>query len=358
MQVHADAWVADQPARLIATTENARSARLLRVTCSHARVLHLPPTVAVESFVRFRKGRASEGFLRVPCSEPIRASDLVPGTSVLLADHRRQPLSLGTEGTLDEGWILGSLIGDGTWTTRRGVPVAVLNFWEPDLDYMMAFARDSLRRSIESPRLRNGSIVPSCRRGVFAPRGLVTLARRFSIGRKEHKTITDICELASQQFQTGLIRGLFDADGSVQGTQGKGISVRLTQVHAERLYRVQRMLHRLGIRSELYLERRPAGARMMPDGHGGLKEYQCQATHELIIANDNIIRYRDLIGFAQPSKQTRLDELISSYKRLPNRELWRTKVVSVTEVEVPVVDIDVAPGQEVAIDNFRVRAPA
>jgi ribonucleoside-diphosphate reductase alpha chain len=53
--------------------------------------------------------------------------------------------------------------------------------------------------------------------------------------------------------------GLFDADGSVQGTQEKGLSVRLTQADAAALEAAQRMLLRLGIASTIYRDRRPAG---------------------------------------------------------------------------------------------------
>ncbi len=43
------------------------------------------------------------------------------------------------------------------------------------------------------------------------------------------KTITPQMEAESSDFHCGLLRGLFDADGSVQGSQDKGVSVRLTQ---------------------------------------------------------------------------------------------------------------------------------
>ena len=54
-------------------------------------------------------------------------------------------------------------------------------------------------------------------------------------------------ERASSGFYCGFLRGLFDADGSVQGTQAKGVSVRLAQSDLDLLQSVQRMLLRLGI---------------------------------------------------------------------------------------------------------------
>lgn len=69
----------------------------------------------------------------------------------------------------------------------------------------------------------------------------------------------------------------------------------------------------MGIISKVYPNRKEAGTRLMPDGKGGKKEYFCQAIHELIIAKDNIQRFSDKIGFADPDKMNRLKTLISSY---------------------------------------------
>ena len=74
-----------------------------------------------------------------------------------------------------------------------------------------------------------------------------------------HKTITPAMERTSSGFHRGLLRGLFDTDGSVQGTQAKGVSVRLSQNDLGLLEAVQRMLLRFGIAATIYRDRRPAG---------------------------------------------------------------------------------------------------
>ncbi|MGR6747869.1 LAGLIDADG family homing endonuclease, partial [Aeromonas veronii] len=78
--------------------------------------------------------------------------------------------------------------------------------------------------------------------------------------------ITPAMEATSSDFHRGLLRGLFDADGSVQGAQDKGVSVRLTQADVEQLQAVQRMLARLGIASTIYRHHHPAGLQRLPDG--------------------------------------------------------------------------------------------
>ena len=102
------------------------------------------------------------------------------------------------------------------------------------------------------------------------------LAHDFGM-RPGHKTITPDVEKSSSDFAVGFLRGLFDSDGSVQGAQTKGVSVRLAQSDLPLLQAAQRMLLRLGIVATLYQNRRPAQVRAMPDGHGALKDYATRA---------------------------------------------------------------------------------
>ena len=140
----------------------------------------------------------------------------------------------------------------------------------------------------------------------------------------------------------GFLRGLFDADGSVQGTQKKGISIRLTSISIPLLQSCQRMLARLGIISTIYENRAPAGNKILPDGRGGEAEYYCQATHELVVAKDNIIRYSQRIGFKDSKKNGLMLELISMYTRSPYRERFITEISSITEIgEEDVYDVTV-----------------
>jgi hypothetical protein len=159
--------------------------------------------------------------------------------------------------------------------------------------------------------------------------GLRDLAADYGIYRGM-KTITPLLEQTSSKFHRGFLQGLFDADGAVIGTQRKGVSVRLAQSDSMLLEGVQRMLLRLGITAALYRNRRPAGIRLLPDGHGGYQEYVCRADHELVIANDNLQVFAEVIGFSEPSKQARLTQKLDGYARVLNRERF---VVTVEHIE-------------------------
>ena len=123
--------------------------------------------------------------------------------------------------------------------------------------------------------------------------------------------------------------GLFDTDGSVQGSQSKGVSIRLSQSNLETLKAVQRVLLRLGMFSRIYVDRRAEGKVLMPDGKGGRKEYCHMAQHELVVSNENILRFRERIGFGDSDKKEKLETALTSYKRELNRERFVATVVSV-----------------------------
>ncbi|MCK5167000.1 MAG: ribonucleoside reductase, partial [Rhodospirillaceae bacterium] len=146
------------------------------------------------------------------------------------------------------------------------------------------------------------------------------------------KDITPKIEVTSSDFYCGFLRGFFDADGSVQGSQEKGVSIRLSQSDLKRLRAVQRMLLRLGINSTIYQNRRPAGKRALPDGRGGLQEYECEANHELVVSGSNLKLFYDRIGFADTDKMLRLKNLLSGYKRSLNRERFISTVEEVTKI--------------------------
>ncbi|MDE1932214.1 MAG: ribonucleoside reductase, partial [Alphaproteobacteria bacterium] len=158
------------------------------------------------------------------------------------------------------------------------------------------------------------------------------------------KAITPQIERQSSAFYRGFLRGLFDTDGTVGGSQEKGASIRLAQSDLARLEAVQRMLLRLGIASTIYRERRPAGPRLLPDGKGGTRLYDCNADHELAIANDNLGVFAERIGFADVEKQARLTAIAAAYRRTPNRERFVAEIAAIEpDGEAEVFDVQV-PG--------------
>lgn len=269
-------------------------------------------------------------------SEWVPVKELKPGDKILLHNHRS--LS-GWPGELSEGegYLLGLLVGDGVLKEDT----AVLSVWARDqvvhgrstdggaaavMQLALEYARAMPHRADFT------GWVPVEGRGEFRLKlaSLRRLAERMGM-RPGGKTVTREIERASSDAYRGFLRGLFDCDGSVQGSQKNGVSIRLAQSDLELLRSVQRMLLRLGIASTIYEERRPASRRPMPDGKGGTREYEIKAQHELIITGDNLAIFAERIGFGNTDKAQKLELLLAAYRRQMNRERFMATVMSVED---------------------------
>lgn len=261
------------------------------------------------------------------------AENLAPGDKVVLHDHRVMAGWSGAYG-LAEGYLLGLLVGDGILKSDK----AVLSVWPRahvanggaescGADGIMVAAETFARTLPHRGDFKGWQTIAGrgeCRMSLSAVRNLA-LELGMAPG---HKTITEKMEQTSSQFYQGFLGGLFDADGSVQGNQRKGVSIRLAQSDLDRLFVVQRMLLRLGIAGTIHQNRRPAGVKALPDGKGGSREYPVQAQHELIISGANLERFAEVVGFRDTAKQDLLTTLLSMYRRSLNRERFLGTVES------------------------------
>src|SRR5688572_6650097 len=232
------------------------------------------------------------------------AGDLNAGDRVLLQDHRKAASWAGASesnmGT-NEGYLMGLLVGDGTVAEDR----AELSIWarsavgNSDIDVggphsVMAAALDAAR--CFNHRADFSGWHPGTGRGEFRLRmdAITELSREIGL-RPGRKTITPAIERASSEFYRGFLRGLFDTNGSVQGNQMKGVSVRLADSDLTLLEGAQRMLLRLGIAASMY-ER---------------------AQHELVITGENVARSAKVARLADTVNPARLSRRLGGYKRMP-----------------------------------------
>jgi len=248
--------------------------------------------------------------------------------TICLSNHLNQSATYySNNDETEKGWLLGSLVGDGTFTDK----IACLDFWGETAPELANYALELIDKHLVhrsdlgvTNQVQEGKLRVGCV-------GLKDLAQKYDIV-QGNKYITDKVEGGSRSFKVGFLRGIFDADGSVQGTQSKGVSIRLNQSNLPLLESAQRMLSSLGILSTIYPNRKLACWKLMPDGKGGSQPYYCKDNHELVIANQNIINYSNLIGFEDNNKQTKLLALISNYKRTPNYQSFIDTIVSISEV--------------------------
>jgi len=286
-------------------------------------------------------------------TEWVNADELRTDDQIVLHDHRAMRAWGGARNE-NEGYLIGLLIGDGTLKNDK----AVLGVWDTaalkianGADMLPSAgvagvmrAAEQAARSLPHRADFNGWQKPVAGRGEYrlATGALRTLALELGLT-PGNKRFTAAMETGSSDFYRGVLRGMFDADGSVQGSQEKGVSIRLTQIDLGNLEAVQRMLQRLGIIATIYQNRRPEGMKTLPDNKGGSREYACQALHELIISGENIGRYAELIGFADNDKMDKLNCLLANYLRKPNAERFVATVLSLEDDGVEdVYDVTVA----------------
>lgn len=264
-------------------------------------------------------------------TEWCEAGHLHTGDNVVLNNHQAN-IEWKGKYTYNEGYLLGLLVGDGTLKQDK----AVLSVWQSEPVYSLQSGAGGMMHQV----LEMTSTMPHRKdfRGWTHVKGRAEY--RLSLGyikqlalslgmRPGKKVMTEAFEKTSSDFYRGFLGGLFDTDGSVQGTQTKGVSIILAQSSLSNLQAVQRMLLRLGITSSIYKNRRLAGLKLLPNGKGGQKMYKIRAQHELVVSGEGILRFHELVNFADTNKSLRLKRRLSGYKRTLNRERFVATVAKI-----------------------------
>ncbi len=284
-------------------------------------------------------------------TEWCEAGQLRAGDRILLNDHRASREWAGKHGR-NEGYLMGLLLGDGTLKQNE----AVLSVWRPEAvangpdacpshgtQAVMAEALAAARQLPHRADFQGWYEAAGRNELRLSTAAIRDLALELGM-RPGNKAITPAIEAESSAFHCGFLRGLFDADGSVQGSQQKGVSVRLAQSDLAILEATQRMLLRLGIVSTLYRDRRMVSTALLPDGRGGQAQYVVRAQHELVISGENLQEFAAQIGFTDSDKAARLKGLLGGYRRKLNRERFTARVEAVVPAGVEdVYDVQV-PG--------------
>jgi ribonucleoside-diphosphate reductase alpha chain len=262
----------------------------------------------------------------------VEAQNLDAGDTVHIQNRKG---SFGQHGSAEEGRVLGWTVGDGH--LKHGEERAVLNFYDEDAEISEQLAEDVnevVRDPVGNANYDIGVSEVSRSDDYRGPQAIeqrVRSARLYEYveeaGLVEEKLqVPDAVMRGSEEMARGFLQALFSADGSVQGNVEKGVSVRLASVDNDFLQEVQQLLLNFGIASKLYKDRKEAGTTELPDGRGGTKEYDTDGFHELAIVKDNLVRFREEVGFLLDSKADTLTERLSNYDRGPYSEQFEATV--------------------------------
>lgn len=247
----------------------------------------------------------------------------------------------GATGTLEEGRVLGWLVGDGTVNVVR----AALSFFGDEKRELAPMFAEAVTDIVDRPGQRRSYPVSVTQieerdEARVSSERLRVWAAQFGITKERKHFVPSQVFSGSEDIQRGFLQALFTADGQVNDGGEKGCSVRLSASRLPLLKDAQRLLLNFGIASRIYENRRSSGYRLMPDGKGGTKEYFHQAQHDLAIGKANLIRFANEIGFLAEAKQGKLADYLSRMSRGPYEEAFLATVMAVEPDGVePVFDL-------------------
>jgi ribonucleoside-diphosphate reductase alpha chain len=235
----------------------------------------------------------------------IKLKDLKPGDELLVQSGKGQFGGCGSE---ELGVLLGLLTGDGHFTNRgKGKNAAVVTLWGEDRHYaqeVVAYINSLIAGWQNAPRGDRVSAIAIPQRNLVMIRSVI-LARvleYYGFTAKAKTQLPEIVWRGNEDCVRGYLRGLFQSDGTVQRDDRNAYcTIRLASSQQTLLRDVQLLLSNFGIFCRV-LKRRDAGQRLLPDGKGGRRAYDCKADYELIIGSESRDRFMEEIGFITPNK--------------------------------------------------------
>src|SRR5258707_958582 len=177
----------------------------------------------------------------------IKLKDLKPGKELLIQSGKGQ---FGGKGSAELGQLLGLLTGDGHFTNRgKGKEAAVVNLWGADRalrDGVLTYVNSLIAGFAECPRNYQVGSVAVPDRNLVMIRSVI-LARvlaQYGFTAETKLKVPEIVWRGNEECVKGYLRGLFQADGTVNvaGNDGTSCSVRLASSQPSLLKDLQMLL--------------------------------------------------------------------------------------------------------------------
>jgi ribonucleoside-diphosphate reductase alpha chain len=236
---------------------------------------------------------APEGFFRTGTKDVVRLETVEGPTLRLTADHRVRRVVRTTRSVVESEFVESEWCAAGE--LRPGDELVLANHrarreWAGRGTLEEGYVAGEVRRQSHSSTHRLARRAPVALRTVHG-------ARKNGSG-----AVLQV-EGNSSAFCIGLLRALFDHAAEVRCDDSE-VALVLGLDSSDDLAVAQRMLLRLGIASRV-------------DGAA------------LVLSNDNLREFRDVVGFSDTDKAVRLETLLESYGRALNRERFVARVARV-----------------------------
>ncbi len=214
-----------------------------------------------------------------------RLDEIAEGSYVVMSVGTRLFGSYTAVPDIDAAYFLGVLVGDGCMTIKDRIIFSTQD--GEVLERMQATARAHL----------GGAFVKSASRPYdYELRNVAakTIVRSWGIEETyaRHKKVPEWIKIAPQPYVSAFLRGLFDADGTVE----RGGAVSLSSANRVLIEEVQAMLLNIGVVARSYDRK---------------KRFNGQLQSYVAVYGDFVERFRDEVGFSVARKKERLETLIA-----------------------------------------------
>ena len=239
----------------------------------------------------------------------LKLRDLVVGDRLLIQSGKGQ---FGQDGNEELGNLLGLITGDGHFTNRgKNQQAAVISLWGEEralADRVVASVNELIAHSaLSKDREYHVSSVAIPQRNQVFIRSVILarLLKHYGFSAETKLRVPEVIWRGSEATVKSYLRALFQCDGAVNvSSRSQSCSVRLASSHEPLLKDIQALLANFGIFCRIR-KRRDARVKSMPDGTGGVRDYECTADFELIIDGESREHFMAEIGFLLPAKTER-----------------------------------------------------
>ncbi|MDO9227404.1 MAG: LAGLIDADG family homing endonuclease [Pseudomonadota bacterium] len=283
----------------------------------------------------------------------LKLKELQPGDEILVQSGKGQ---FGQQGGAELGILLGLITGDGHFTNRgQGKEAAIVNFWNEDR--VLADAVAGIVNGLIAGIAANGReyrispvAVPQRNHVFLRSVMLARVLEHYGFTRDTKLHVPEVVWRGNEDCVKGYLRALFQADGTVNiSSNSQSCSIRLASSQPSLLREIQMLLANLGVFCRIH-QRREAGPRLLPDGKGGHREYDCQADHELIIDGESRETFMAEAGFLLDYKNAKYREWAKD-KVLRKTQRFTTRIASIVHAGREAVYDTTQPDQNSVIFN-------
>jgi ribonucleotide reductase alpha subunit len=271
----------------------------------------------------------------------VKLEDLEVGDRIGL--HQNEVLETGSNvGSYEDGLILGWFAGDGCLSYKSAGddwPTMHLAFWDNEHDAaerVLLATRNYIQNDFQSYHDGHGNNVIR----IVSSYLTRELSEKYETNLwKLRKGTSELPYNASLDFVKGYLASYFTADGTVtNSTTNSRYNIQLGSVNREALVQVRNLLNLFGIYSSIGLAKEACRTKIRG------KYYNCHDLYRLTITSkENIARFAEHIGFLSSNKQSKLQEIVSNYKRPSRANDAYAKIVEIKPMgikEVGCIEVD------------------